>query len=171
MPMGDMEKVYDAIWSSGEEHGIRDFGAYALNSLRIEKAYKGMHAEMTNEVTMVEADMERFLKYDKDDFVGKAATQKSKQAGARIMAAYVEVENSDNDILGNEPVFDGDRMIGLTTSGGFGHTVQKSLGFVFVEPKYAEPGTQFQIMLMGDMRTATVLAEPAWDPKSERLRA
>ena len=171
LPMEDMEKVYDAIWASGEAQGIRDFGAYALNSLRMEKAYKGMHAEMTNEVTMIEADMERFVKYDKEDFVGKAATQKSKQAGARIQAAYVEVENSDNDILGNEPVFDGDRMIGLTTSGGFGHTVQKSLGFVFVEPKYAEPGSQFQIMLMGDLRTATVLAEPAWDPKSERLRA
>ena len=72
--MADLPTIYDAIWKAGKEHGIADFGLYAVNSLRIEKAYRGWGAELTNEVTMIDADMKRFIKFDKDDFIGKAAT-------------------------------------------------------------------------------------------------
>ncbi|MFQ5610170.1 MAG: aminomethyltransferase family protein, partial [Woeseiaceae bacterium] len=74
--MADLETVYDAIHKAGEAHGIADFGLYAVNSLRLEKAYRGWGAELTNEVTMLDADMERFIKLDKDDFTGRDATLK-----------------------------------------------------------------------------------------------
>ncbi|MEM7292630.1 MAG: FAD-dependent oxidoreductase, partial [Pseudomonadota bacterium] len=70
-PMAQLEAVYDAVWEAGQEHGIANFGAYALNSMRMEKAYRGLHAELTNEITLIEADMERFFSPDDRDFVGR----------------------------------------------------------------------------------------------------
>ena len=72
--MGDMERLYDALMAAGAAYGIADFGLYAVNSLRMEKAYRGWGAELTNEVTMIDADMARFLKLDKEDFIGREAT-------------------------------------------------------------------------------------------------
>jgi dimethylglycine dehydrogenase len=169
--MARLVKLYDAIWAAGREFGIANFGVYAVNSLRMEKAYKGWGAELTNEITMVEADMERFVGYDKEDFVGKAATLKVKQAGVETQLVYVEVAPGDSDVHGGEPVIAGGRVVGVTTSGGYGHHTGKSLGFAYVEPELAAPGSAFEIDLLGVPHAAKVLAEPAYDPKNERLRA
>ena len=170
-PMARLAELYDAVWSAGEAYGIANFGVYAVNSLRMEKAYKGWGAELTNEITMVEADMERFVAIDKDDFVGKTATLKTKQAGIATQCVYVEVEPGDCDVHGGEPVIADGRVVGMTTSGGHGHCTGKSLGFAYVEPALAAPGSRFEIDLLGSPRAATVLAEPVYDPKNERLRA
>ena len=170
-PMDRLADLYDAVWAAGEAHGIADFGVYAVNSLRMEKAYKGYGSELTNEITMVEADMERFVGWDKEDFVGKAATLKARQEGAAMTCIYFECEKGDSDIKGGEAVLVGDRSVGVTTSGGFGHYTGKSLGFAYVEPEMAASGTNFDVFVLGGRRKATVLGEPAWDPKSERLRA
>jgi dimethylglycine dehydrogenase len=170
-PMARLVTLYDAIWAAGQEFGIANFGVYAVNSLRMEKAYKGWGAELTNEITMVEADMERFVGYDKEDFVGKAATLKVKQAGVETQLVYVEVAPGDCDVHGGEPVIARGRVVGVTTSGGYGHHTGKSLGFAYVEPELAAPGSAFEIDLLGVPHAAKVLAEPAYDPKNERLRA
>lgn len=169
--MEDLVALYDALWQAGEAHGIADFGAYAVNSMRMEKAYKGWAAEMTNEITMVEADMERFVAYDKEDFIGKAATLAVKQQGAKTQCVYFEAEAGESDVHGGEAVLSDGKVIGVTTSGGFGHVTQKSLGFAFVDTGYVAPGSNFEVELLGKMHKATVLAEPVYDPKSERLRA
>ena len=170
-PMDRLADLYDAVWAAGEEFGIADFGVYAVDSLRIEKAYRGWGAELTNEITLVEADMERFAAFDKDDFVGKTAMQRVKQAGIVTQLVYVDVERGDCDVHGGEPVIADGRVVGVTTSGAFGHCTGKSLGFAYVEPQLAAPGSTFSIDILGEPRAATVLAEPAWDPRNERLRA
>ena len=73
-PMACLSAIYDTLWQTGKSSGIADFGAYAMNSLRLEKAYKGWGTELTNEITMLEADMERFINWDNADFMGHAAT-------------------------------------------------------------------------------------------------
>ncbi len=171
LPMARMEPVYDAIWSAGKEFGIADFGIYAINSLRLEKAYRGWGSDLTNEVTMIEADMERFVKFDKDNFVGREALLRQKEAGINTKLVYVELVTSDTDARGSEPIFDGEKIIGMTTVGGYGHTVGKSLAIAYVDPKFATPGTTFDIKILGDRCRATVLAEPVYDPKNERLRS
>jgi dimethylglycine dehydrogenase len=168
--MADMKAIYDAIWATGQEFALSDFGLYAVNSLRIEKAYRGWGAELTNEVTMLEACMDRFIRFDKDDFVGKQATLKQAEQGLSWKLVYFEIDAVDSDILGGEPVFDGDLCIGVTTSGGYGHRVQKSLGFAYVEIAYAGAGTCFDVDLLGDRCGARVLAEPAYDPGNDKLR-
>ena len=170
-PMPSLPALYEALWAAGEAHGIADFGVYAVNSLRMEKAYKGWAAELTNEITMVEADMERFVAWDKEDFIGKAATQRVKQQGASQICVYFETDKGTSDVHGGEAVLVGDRAVGVTTSGGYGHYSGKSLGFAYVEPSLAAPGSSFDVFLLGERRPATVLAGPVWDPENARLRA
>ena len=133
-------------------------------------AYKGWGAELTNEITPVEADTERFFSNKKPEFTGREATLNVKEKGIDIKLVYLDVEIGDNDIVGGEPVLVGNRTIGVTTSGGYGHYTKKSLGFAYIEPGYAEEGTIFDIELLGERRKATVVIDPVWDPGSERSR-
>jgi dimethylglycine dehydrogenase len=169
--MDHLPVIYEAIWNAGQEHGIADFGLYAVNSLRIEKGYRGWGAELTNEVTMIDADMQRFIKLDKDDFTGKAATLAQKDEDRTLQLIYFEVDASNSDVRGNEPIYSGDEVIGLTTSGGYGHFVGKSLGFGYVPPALSEPGTELEVALLDERRKAVVITDPAFDPSNERLRA
>lgn len=168
--MADLPTLYDAIWQAGQSNGIADFGTYALNSLRMEKAYKGWAAELTNEITMVEADMLRFFRRDKDDFRGKSATLARLAEGAAIQLVYFSLAAGDNDVVGGEAVLAGEECIGVTTSGGYGHSTECSLGFAYVPPQYARAGSTFHIDLLGTRRAAQVLAAPCWDAPSLRLR-
>ena len=169
-PIGRMVDLYDAIVEAGAEFGIVDFGAYAMNCMRIEKGYKAWGAELTTEITPVEADLGRFVSYDKE-FKGRAATVARGDGDLDLMLVYAEVEATDADCRGNEPVYDGERLMGITTSGTWGHSVGKSLAFAYVDPAFADPGSTFDIAIMNERRPATVLAEAAFDPKNEKPRA
>jgi dimethylglycine dehydrogenase len=169
-PVADMPIVFEALLRAGEPHGVKLFGAYAMNSLRLEKAYHAWGAELTNEVTLVAAGMERFVDFSKD-FTGKSGTLRDKQDGSASKLVYLSVVASEHDCYGNEPVYHGDRIVGLTTGGAYGHAVNQSLAFAYVEPALAHPGTQFEILMMGQRCPATVLPRAAWDPDNGRLKA
>ena len=168
-PMEHLEELYDALLDAGADSGIADFGLYAVNSLRLEKAYRGWGAELTNEVTLPDADMARFLRLDKDDFTGKQATLE--QRDRTLQLVYFEVDAGAADVRGSEPIYHGGDCVGVTTSGGYGHYVRKSLGFGYVPPQLATPGTELGVDLLGERRRAKVLQEPVYDPANERLRA
>ncbi len=169
--MEHMELLYDALMQAGKDSGIANFGLYAVNSLRMEKAYRAWGSELTNEVNMLEADMERFLKLEREDFSGREATLLAQDKDSRFQLIYYEVDARDSDVRGGEPIFDGENCIGVTTSGAFGHAVQKSLGFGYVEPRYAAEGSVLELGLLGERIKATVTREPAYDPENARLRA
>ena len=169
-PIEEMPGLYRAIKEAGDGLGLIDFGAYAMNVMRIEKAYKAHGFELTTEITPVEADIERFINYQKE-FQGKAATLARKETDLAWVCVYGEFDAADADCRGNEPVYGNGAMMGLTTSGAYGYSVGKSLFFAYVHPHYRSPGSEFEIRVMGERRRATVLPGPAWDPRSERLRA
>jgi dimethylglycine dehydrogenase len=171
VPMADMPAVYDALMAAGKPFGIRLFGTYAMNSLRMEKSYRGWGSELTTEIDMIEASMERFLRLDKPDFIGKAPTLVNKQRGPRMKLVYMEVDNTDSDCMGNEPVYHGDKVVGVTTSGAFGHKVGKSLAFAYVDPKLAAEGTEFDVLVFTEKRRARIIPESVWDAENARLRA
>ena len=168
-PMKYLEELYDALQEAGAALGLTDFGLYAVNSLRLEKGYRGWGAELTNEVTMIDADMARFLRLDKEDFTGKRATLEQRDRSFQLV--YFEVDATDSDVRGSEPLYHGDACVGVTTSGGYGHYVRKSLGFGYVPPQLAQPGTELGVDLLGERRRVKVLKEPVYDPANERLRA
>lgn len=170
-PIADIGKLYDALWAAGEAHGIADFGAYAFNSLRMEKAYKGWGTELTTEITMAEADIMRFARLTKDDFIGKNALEVKKIDGISTQCIYLSVDVDDSDCRGNEPVMVDGKAIGVVTSGAYGHSVGKSLAFAYVDAAFAEPGTELTIEIVGKYHKAIVLADPVYDPENEKLRA
>ena len=167
--MADLEALYDALQEAGAGFGLADFGLYAVNSLRMEKAYRSWGAELTNEVTMTDADMGRFIKFDKDDFVGRDASLG--QSERTLQLIYFEVEAGNSDVRGGEPIFAGEQCVGVTTSGAYGHYVEKSLGFGYVPPALAAAATELAVGLLGKRHRATILDGPAYDPASKRLRA
>jgi dimethylglycine dehydrogenase len=115
--------------------------------------------------------MERFVDFDKGDFIGRDALIRRGGEQLAWKIVYFEVDAEDAEVRGGEPAYDGDKVVGVTTSGAYGHAVQKSLGFVYLRPEYAIPGTTFDIQILGHRRPAKVLAEAAYDPQNKRLRS
>ena len=165
--MGDLAALYDAIWAAGQDYGIANYGLYAVNTMRMEKGYKAWGSELTNELTMTEADMPRFINFNKEAFVGRQATL---DAPDRFRIVYGEVNASNVDVRGGEPCQADGVNIGLTTSGGYGHRVGKSLFFACVPKEHAGPGSTFDIYLQGELRQAMVLEHPAYDPENARMK-
>jgi dimethylglycine dehydrogenase len=167
-PMNDLARLYDAIWAEGAAHGIADFGAHAVNSLRMEKGYRGFGAELTNEITLIEADCQRFYAPDKGAFNGRAATEATRENGIVTRLVYGEVAATDCDIYGGEPVMQGERVVGVCTSGGFGHATGKSLAFAYLSP---EVSGDLEVVILTERRALRLLDAPAWDPTSARQKA
>ena len=182
-PIARMPELYDALLAAGEPHGMVHFGSYAMNAMRIEKAYKAWGGELTTEITPIEACLDRFVDLDTPgrDFLGRDATLARRDAagpdlaGLDMVLVYCAVDASDSDCRGNEPTYDpagnGSAAMGITTGGAWGHTVGRSLAFAYVDPAFRAAGSTFEIALFGERHTATVLAEAAHDPTNERLRA
>jgi len=169
-PMNQIGKLYGSLMNSGKEYNIANFGTYAVNSLRIEKAYKGWGSELTGEITLVEADMHRFFNLEKkNNFIGASALKDRLENNIKIKVVYLEIDVEDADAMGNEPVFYQNKIVGIVTSGGFGFRVNKSLAFAYVESDLAEAGKKFDIQIQGQKREAIVLKEMAYDPENKKL--
>ena len=157
--------VYDALWSAGESHGVVDYGSFAMNTMRMEKMFKGA-GELTNEVTLPEADVMRFVKLDKE-YIGKAQTISSMESTLPWVCAYLAIEpNGVEDGHGGEAVLLNNNVVGSTASVTFGHSVGKILAFAYIKPAAAVAGTELQVVIAGEPRNARVLDKPAYDPES-----
>ena len=167
-PIADLPRLYDAVAKSGKAHGLGWFGLYAMNSLRMEKAYHGWGSELTNEITMIEAGVPRFFAKEKGSFRGRDATIESKPRGYIV---HLSIDAADTDARGAEPVLMNGKVAGVTTSGAYGHRTGQSLAFAYVRPDVAVAGTRLDVQLLGEARKATVLAEPPYDPRNTKLRA
>jgi dimethylglycine dehydrogenase len=169
-PMKQMESLYDAIYEVGKKDNISNFGTYAVNSLRIEKAYRGWGAELTGEISLVEAGMDRFFNLNKkSNFIGSETLREKLQSGVDIKIVYLEIDVDDADARGNEPVYHNNKIVGVVTSGGYGFRVNKSLAFAYVESDLAEINKEFDIKIQGQKRRAIVLKDMAYDSENKRL--
>jgi len=80
------------------------------------------------------------------------------------------VEAEDADAWGYNPIFSGDQQVGMTSSGGYGHRLEKSIALGYIPPELAKPGTELQVEILGEKRPATVVAMPLYDPKNDRMK-
>ncbi|WP_246660395.1 FAD-dependent oxidoreductase [Nitratireductor sp. XY-223] len=165
-PRESMLDVYDALWAAGEAYGIADYGSFAMNAMRMEKMFKGA-GELTNEVTLPEADVMRFVKLDKGSFVGKEETEASLNGELPWICAYLSIEpDGVEDGHGGEAVLLDGAVVGSTASVAYGHTTGTILAFAYIKPHAARPGTRLSVLIAGSPRDATVLDEPAYDPQN-----
>ncbi len=157
-----MATVYEALWAAGQSHGIGNYGSFAMNSMRLEKMFKGA-GELTNEVTLPEADVMRFVKLDKD-YVGKEATVKSLNEPLPWVCAYLSIdEDGIHDGHGGEAVLKSGQVVGSTASVAYGHSVRQLLAFAYLKPEAATTDSELEVVIAGVPRRARVLVEPAYD--------
>ncbi|MGB1418677.1 MAG: glycine cleavage T C-terminal barrel domain-containing protein, partial [Candidatus Puniceispirillaceae bacterium] len=169
-PAENMLAVYDALWAAGEAHGIANYGSFAMNAMRMEKGFKGA-GELTNEVTLPEADVMRFVNLETGDFIGRdetIASQQAAEAGTMPwICAYLAIDaDGKADGHGGEAVMHDGRVVGSTSSVAYGHSVGKVLAFAYIKPEAAAPGTALEVVVMNEARKAVVLGEAAWDPQN-----
>lgn len=165
-PDDQLGELWDRLWQAGESHGLGAFGSKALDSLRLEKFYRGGH-ELANDASHKDVDMLRFADLDKA-FIGKEAML-ARDPGKKI--ALLALQREETDALISEAVFHGGQLVGSITSAGYGHTVGRSLAIAFLREKARRPGTQLQVSLLGQRVPAVVLSDAPWDPSNTRLKA
>ncbi|MGX0876144.1 dimethylglycine dehydrogenase [Roseovarius sp. MBR-154] len=169
----DTVAVFDAVWQAGQAHGLRPFGMWALNSLRIEKGYRAWKGDLSTDYSLLEGGLERFVKFDKpQEFPGKAALLAEKQRGVtkRFVTLIVEAGAADAPYMST--LWHGGEIVGETTSGAWGYRVGVSVALGMLRADLAVPGTELEVEIYGERCRATVQPDaPLWDPENERLRA
>jgi dimethylglycine dehydrogenase len=168
-PVEYQRYLYDLLMEAGAPHEIVDWGYRALDSMRLEKAYRLWGVDMTADWTPLQAGMERFVALDKGDFIGRDALLREQERGVEFGLACLVVDSDDADPHGYEPILAGDEVIGYVAAGGYGHTVEKTIALAYLPSAYLEPGTELEVKILGARRSARIVEQPLYDPKNERL--
>jgi dimethylglycine dehydrogenase len=170
-PMAFQHHILDQLERAGADLGLRHAGFRALDSLRIEKSYRAVTQELTTQNTLTELGLGRFIGANKTDFIGAEAVASS--AGSeQVQLVTLEVSCDGNDVetSKNQAVRSGEAVLGLTTSGAYGHYVKKNLAMVIVPIEFAAEGTQLTVEILDTRYDAVVIAESPHDPENLRPR-
>jgi dimethylglycine dehydrogenase len=171
-PVAQMPALYAAIWAAGQAFDIRDFGMYAMDSLRVDKCYRGWKSDLESGYSPLDASLDRFIDLKKPAFVGRDALLAEHARGAaQRFVPLVFDEPGEAEAPYCAQVFHGADNVGLTTSGVWSHTLKQSVALAYVRADLAQPGTRLEVNVLGQRRAATVQAEPLYDPANARLRA
>ncbi len=164
--------IWDALMREGGPKGLQPFGMFALDSLRLEKGYRAWKGDLSTDYSVLQAGLERFVDWAKPDFKGRAALMAEHEGGLKRRFATLVIEAGDCDAPYMSTVWQGDRVVGETTSGGWGHRVDKSIALAVVRADLARPGTSLQVEIFGERFAAEVQpGGPLWDHDNARLRA
>ena len=168
----DTAAVFDAVWQVGQAHGLKPFGMYALNSLRLEKGYRAWKGDLSTDYTVLEGGLDRFVRWSKESFVGKAAMEIERQAGPAKRFVTLVVDAGACDAPYMSTLRHGEEQVGETTSGGWGHRIGKSIALGMARADLAVAGTELDVEIFGERRRAVVQADrPLYDPDNARMRA
>ena len=162
--------IYQALHAAGASVGMVDFGLLATESMRMEKNYRAWKHELHTEFTVLEARLDRFVNMDKD-FRGRDAIAAQRDAGHRRVLVSMEVDNSIASAHTGDPIWAGADLVGVVTSGAYGHHTKMNIAMGYVDPAHAELGNELEVTVIGERCTATVRAEPMFDPDHIRPRA
>jgi dimethylglycine dehydrogenase len=162
--------IFDVLMAAGEAYGIRLFGSRALNSLRLEKAYGSWAREYRPIYGPLEAGLDRFVAYDKPaDFIGKQSARREKETGGRLRLRCFVVDVTDADVIGDEPIWHGEKVVGWVTSGGYAHASKLSVAMGYVSRELADEAEGWTIEILGHRRTARLQPKPLFDADAKRL--
>ncbi|MBC6416303.1 MAG: FAD-dependent oxidoreductase [Rhodospirillales bacterium] len=169
-PLGQVLSVYQRLWAAGEAHGIRDFGMYAMESLRLEKCYRSWKQDLSTDWSLLEGGLDRFVKLDKTDFPGKAALLAEKQQGTKERFVPLLLAETDTEAPYLSSVWQNGEAVGLVTSCGYGHRIGRSIALATVRSDLTAEGTELEVEIYGNRKKAVVASEPLYDPENARLR-
>ncbi|MFJ3656465.1 FAD-dependent oxidoreductase [Streptomyces nigra] len=162
-------RLWDTLWRAAEPLGGILAGRGAFNSLRLEKGYRSFGTDMTFEHDPYEAGLGFAVRPDKDDFIGKSALE-GRRTDVRRRLTCLTIDDPRSVVMGKEPVYDGDRVVGYVTSAAYGYTVGTGIAYAWLPAERAAPGTALDIGWFGRHVKAVVTEEPLFDPAMTRLR-
>ncbi len=170
-PMEYQNRIFDALFEAGEDLGLAPFGIRAMDSMRMEKSYRLVGTELSIEYSAWESAMDRFVKLNKGEFLGRDALLASREAGLKNLLVTLEVHDvEDADAIGNNALLVDGETVGRATSGNYGFRTGKSLALGMLPPDLAAPGTEVGIEILDKTFPATVIPDSPFDPANERLR-
>jgi dimethylglycine dehydrogenase len=161
--------LYDALVEAGRDLGLRHFGNRALMSLRLEKAYGAFFREFRPDYTPVESGLDRFVAYDKPDFIGREAALRDRATPPKKRLVPLIVE-TDVEVVGYESVLKGEAAVGQVTSGGYAHWAGKSMAMAYVAAEHARDGAELSVLIFGKACPAVVHTQPLFDANGGRQR-
>ncbi len=168
----DQRQLWWTLWDAGQPLGITPFGMRAMMSLRLDRHFGTWLSEFSPDYTASETGMDRFISFKKNtDFIGRSVAEAERaNPPARILATF-EVDADDADVVAYEPVFIDGKVQGFCTSGGYSHHQCKSIAMALIPREHALAGKQVEIEIMGQLRAATLIAEPTFDPDMSKMRS
>ncbi|MCU9850152.1 FAD-dependent oxidoreductase [Defluviimonas sp. WL0024] len=171
VPNASLYAAYLALRRAGEAHGLRLFGSYAVESMRLEKGYLHWKADLVTEFTPFETGLDRFVAMAKPDFTGKPALERMVAAGARRAFVSLVLDCTHAPAHGGDSIIHEGRAVGTVTSAGWGHRIGRNIAMGFVESGFAAPGTRLSVEVIGAPVAAEVVEGCLYDPENVRVRA
>jgi 4-methylaminobutanoate oxidase (formaldehyde-forming) len=177
MPTEFTTGIYDLLIKAGVEYGLRPVGMHAMNSLRMEKAYRHYGHDITDADTPLEGGLGFAVKLDKaGGFIGRDALLRQKEAGLNKRLVQFLLNDPDPMLYHNEPIWRDGALAGYIRSAMYGHTLGGAVALGYVEnpdgvdADYVQSGA-YEIEIAGVRYPATASLRPLYDPKSERIKA
>ncbi len=170
-PSSDLGSLYSKITAAGEPMGLRDFGSYALNAMRVEKGYHGWGSDFGTEYTPFDAGLEKFIAFDKPEFVGREAVREMANKPADWRFVAFELESPNTDAMPSDPILRDGSVVGYVTSATFGYRTGKRLALGYIHSGAGGPGDTFSIEVLGYPCPAHCVAPHVYDPSNVRLRS
>ena len=171
LPSIHLEKLYQAIWQAGLEHGICDFGSYALNAMRIEKGYHGWGADFGTEYTLFDAGLGKFANLSNADFIGRDEVVRQRAQQAEWEFVGLEVTDPGPEPLPSDPILLNGRLVGYLTSVSMGYRTGKLLALGYVAHGSLLMGQECTVQAFGIERTAKRHDPHVYDPRNIRLQS
>jgi 4-methylaminobutanoate oxidase (formaldehyde-forming) len=171
-PMDHGLVAWDALWDAGRDHGLVAGGYRAIEALRLEKGYRVWSSDITPDDTPYQAGLGFAVRLAKEPgFIGHEALRAARDAPPDRRRCCLVLDEPLAVALGNEPIRADDAVVGRVTSGGYGFTVAASIAYGYLPVALAEVGTPVEVEVFGEWISATVRAEPLFDPEGSRIRA
>jgi len=169
--------VYDAVVAAGEDLGLRHAGYHAMDSLRIEKAYRSWGHDIGGEDTPLEAGLGFAVRLDKRAaFTGRDALLRRQGKPVTRRLAVFTLDDAEPLLYHDEPIWRDGALVGRITSGAYGHTVGRAVGLGWIEcpdgvtEAFVESG-RWEVEIACERVPARAQLSPPYDPKSLRVRA
>lgn len=167
-PVADIAAIYAAVVAAG----VTPYGMYALNALRLEKGYRSWKGDLSSDYSVLQAGLGRFIKWTKPAFEGKAALETEQAAGSAKRFATLILDDHPCDAPYMSTIWHEGKVVGETTSCGYGYRVGALIALAMVQSDLATAGTELEVEIFGKRVRAVVQEDqPLWDPQNQRLRA
>ena len=161
-------KLFEAIEEAGADLNLKWFGGRALMSMRLEKSWGAWTMDFRPDFTIMESGLDFFVDWDKD-FIGKKAALIEKKNGPSKKLSVIHID-TETDVSGDEAVMHNGECVSYITSGGYGHSVKKSLAMTYLPVELIDSNAKLEVEILGEFKEASIVMEPLYDPSGSKMR-